>query len=277
MIKNLIKNLISSELNCDDIIELRVRVGLPVFSSDGKNLQKVMKNGKVLIGTSELVDEIIKTVTDNSFYAFEYEFCRGFINYHGSKIAIAGVGVFDNGKLKSFKDITSVTIRIPRIVKGLSKEIMPYLENGEKSTLIIGKTATGKTTLLRDICSSIKNKNTLVIDERGELNLKIGVLGECVDILSHINKVTGIELGIRGLNPDVIVTDELFFVDELQSIEKAKRAGITVVSSFHGDSVQSYTSSELFKRGLFDRLVVLKSDKGKCLIQGVYDENGALL
>lgn len=271
MIEMLIHNLISSDIDLSKVIEVRVREGLAIQISDGTHLSKVKRSGKELVATRELLENVIKAVTFNSFYAYEEEFCRGFINYYGSKIAIAGTGVFEGKNLKSFKDITSVTIRIPRVVKGISSQLLQHMDNGEKSALIIGKTATGKTTLLRDLCASIKEKNILAIDERGELNLKIGVLGECVDILSHINKEKGIELGIRGLNPDVIVTDELFFAEEIRALLKAKRAGIAVISTFHGDSLESFCECELFQKGLFERYVILDAEKGKCKIKEIYN------
>ena len=274
MIKSLLENSIGIEIDTKNLTEVRVRKGLPIVLSYGVVMKTLNSHNKEILGTSEIISSIIATVTENSFYAFEDKFARGFVDYQGAKIAICGEGVYKNKQLISFKNITSLAIRIPRAVLGVADKIVKATDNGELSCLIIGKTATGKTTILRDFAHSIKGKNIVVIDERGEIYLGQKSLGEYADILESVDKETGIMLAIRGLNPDIIICDELYTYNEMQEMYRCKLAGISVISTYHGDNIQSILNSKIFVEGVFDRFVVLEKTRGRGDVFAIYDNKG---
>ena len=277
MIKSLLENSIGMSVDITNITEVRVRKGLPIMLGFGSIMKPLKNHGREVFGSSEIINSIISTVTENSFYAYEDKFAKGFVDYQGAKIAICGEGVYKDKQLISFKNITSLAIRIPRAVIGLADKIVKATQNGELSCVVIGKTATGKTTILRDFAHSIKDKNVVVIDERGEIYLGQNSLGNCADVLENIDKETGIKLSIRGLNPDIIICDELYTYNEMIELHRCKLAGIAVITSFHGDSISSIKDSKVFTEGVFDRYVVLSTDKGRGEVVGIYNTKGELI
>ncbi len=274
MLKGLVENFIGN-VDIKNTEEIRVRANLPIEIMSG-GVKVVLKNGnKAKIATQKDIADIIAYVTDNSFYAYETQFARGFLSYYGSKIAICGEAVYQGKELVSFRNITSLCIRIPREVKGIADKITAKTKRSD-SILLIGMTATGKTTMLRELARKTSD-NTLVVDERKELYLSPNSLGDSTDVIFNMDKVSAIEKAIRGLNPSIIITDELYFQNELEALKKAKQAGISVISSFHGSSLESYFTSSLCEKNLFDKYVVLENQKGKGEIQGVYNQKGELL
>ncbi|MDE5601832.1 MAG: Flp pilus assembly complex ATPase component TadA [Clostridia bacterium] len=139
------------------------------------------------------------------------------------------------------------------------------VEKEVRSTIIISPPCGGKTTLLRELARLISaHKNVVVIDERYELAaVSEGVptldIGES-DVVSGVPKAVAYENCVRAMNPDVIVTDELFRVADVAAICDVMRSGVKVIASVHGDSVDSLRASdtycELIKR--FELAVVLK-------------------
>ncbi len=78
--------------------------------------------------------------------------------------------------------------------------------------------------------------------------------------MSGVPKSVAYENSIRAMNPEVIVTDELFRENEISAICDVMRCGVKVIASVHGDSVEALQRSdvyaELVKR--FDTAVVLR-------------------
>ena len=78
----------------------------------------------------------------------------GFISLaHGHRAGVCGTAVMaESGTVKSFRDISSVNLRIAHEVPGSSDEIYPSLfSQGIVSAIIAGPPLSGKTTLLRDL------------------------------------------------------------------------------------------------------------------------------
>ena len=78
----------------------------------------------------------------------------GFISLaHGHRAGVCGTAVMaESGTVKSFRDISSVNLRIAHEVPGAADEIYPSVfSHGIVSAIIAGPPLSGKTTLLRDL------------------------------------------------------------------------------------------------------------------------------
>lgn len=72
-------------------------------------------------------------------------------------------------------------------------------------------------------------------------------VGDC-DVVSGIGKSAAYENTIRAMNPQVIVTDELFGVKDAESVCDVVRSGVKVIASLHGKGVESVFRSSAFSR-----------------------------
>lgn len=78
----------------------------------------------------------------------------GFISLaHGHRAGVCGTAVMaESGTVKSFRDISSVNLRIAHEIPGSADEIYPSVfSHGIVSAIIAGPPLSGKTTLLRDL------------------------------------------------------------------------------------------------------------------------------
>jgi Uncharacterized protein conserved in bacteria len=235
--------------------EIRIRVGKPVTVFDGVRFSKLIESGKPLIASVCDIEHVLGVASGWSRYAIDDDLARGFVRYDGGiRIGASGEGVTKNGGLTTLKKISSLVIRVPQEVKGCADGVIDkVLKDGFNNTLIISPPAGGKTTMLREIARLASNGglNTTVIDERFELAASVNGsptldVGINTDVLSGVPKTLAYENAVRSLNPDVIVTDEVYSADEVQSITRAVRAGVKIAASLHADNEQ-ILEEEVFK------------------------------
>lgn len=222
MLDKLLRKLNLTNIDLNRAYEIRIRENAPVIYFENNKKIIYLNDGKKVIFNKIGISKIVEEITEGSYYSFEEQFAKGFLNYHGAKIALSGEVVYENGVVKTIKNITSVTIRIPKRIEVVSKKIASkaYGEN-QKSVIIVGIASSGKTTYLRDLISR-STKNISVIDERGELYLGENSLGKNADILTYASKITGVEFALRGLNPDIIACDEIWNEQEIEALKKRK-------------------------------------------------------
>ena len=67
-------------------------------------------------------------------------------------------------------------------------------------------------------------------------------------------------LGIRTLSPDIVVMDELSTKLDFDSIEYATSCGVKIIATLHGEDENDVFKKPFFKKGVFDRYVILKND-----------------
>ncbi|MFG6121335.1 stage III sporulation protein AA [Thalassobacillus sp. B23F22_16] len=258
--------------------EIRVRVGQPlevVYYKDYEWLEH-------LVPTETEKNHILNQVSQFSLYRLEDELREGFITVEGGhRIGLAGKVNTSNGAVQAIRYISSFNIRIAREKRGAAQGLMGRLvhKGNYCNTLIIGAPQTGKTTLLRDITCHISTgwkgvaaKKVAVIDERSEIGASIhGVpqlnLGRRTDIMDACPKSEGMMMMIRSMSPDVLVVDEIGHQRDVDAIQEAINAGVTLYCTVHGNNLKELRKrpsiKQLLDQQVFKRFVLLqKSGSG---------------
>ena len=271
-----VRNAIS-HLNYNYLSEIRLRRGQPViieYRGEYKyiNAFGVANNSSNLIAVEE-VEPIILAATNGCIYNFTEQMKCGFITVgHGVRIGIAGEYVTQNGEVNTIKNITSLNIRIPHNIVNCAELIIKNLfSDCLHSVLIFSSPGLGKTTMLRDIALSISKMqkyNILIFDERNEISAISGYdgydLGDRVDIVRCYEKKGAIASAIRAMKPQVIITDELYGDEDIESVKYATNCGITVIASSH------ICNKEILRKMPFEFFVQLLGIGVKPVI---YDKN----
>jgi len=232
-------------LNAEFITEIRLREGRAVIIQY-KGEYKYLGG----FGITESVDkaitcngvaEVIRAVTEGSVYAFTEQLNRGFIAADGGiRIGLCGEYVMQGREVVSLKNISSLNIRLPHVAAGCADFLFEKIYDGKlKSTLIFSPPGFGKTTILRELTNIISTRlrlNVLVFDERNEISATRGgvqgfSLGDFCDVSLGADKLTGLANSLRSMNPQVIVTDELYGDRDREAIQYALSCGIKVIAS----------------------------------------------
>ncbi len=262
----------------ENINEIRLRCGQPLsILMSGRNLF-LTHQGDITTSSAmgfmispQIIHEIFLSACKNSVYAYNEQLKGGFLTLQGgNRMAVAGRVVYEDGKISSIQNITSLSIRIAGECRGCSGKIMPYIiQDGQiQSCAIISPPGGGKTTMLRDMarCLSRYGHTVSIIDERGEIaGMNQGVasydLGALCDVLDGCKKKDGLMLALRGLSPDAMIVDELGSVEEAQAVKEGINGGVATIFSMHASTLLQAIHREpmkyLLKQNAPDILVVL--------------------
>ena len=244
-----IAKMVGDEKN---IAELRVRVGRPLIACGVNGKRKVVSSyGAPYIVTQKDVEDVLARATNMSFYSASDEMKRGYVPCKHYRIGVGGEGILEGGKHKVIKNIEFLVNRVPHKNKGIADKIAEdvFRDGKPRNTLIVSPTGGGKTTLLRELARIASNSfNVVVIDERYELcAMSKGVpllnIGDA-EVVSGVPKKDAYENCVRAMNPDIIVTDELFGIEDVKSVLDVMRCGVSVFATLHGVSIDGVQSSE---------------------------------
>lgn len=227
------------------------------------------------------LEEIVLRLAKRSLYAFMDELKQGFFSIEGGiRIGVAGRIVSEEKKITHIRNFTSLNIRFPKEIRGISEAVMPFITRRRKiiSTLIVSPPQMGKTTLLRDIVRNISDSGVkcCIVDERCELwGQGCFDVGKRTDVLTACPKEEGMRLALRSLSPMVIATDELGRQEELLALSDAANAGVEVIATAHGGDIHELMNraffNKLIKLKSIGRIVVLSDSLGRGTVQRVYD------
>lgn len=224
------------------------------------------------------VDHTYYAALKNSIHSFEKEIRQGYVTAEGgNRVGFCGKAVisYENGeRLLTLKDISSVNIRIASEMIGCSDDLCRNIfDGGLCSLLIAGPPASGKTTILRDLCRNLSERARIALaDERGELaavcaGTPQNSVGARTDIFTSYPKITAILTAVRVMSPEIIICDEVGSADELAAFEYAVNSGVRLIASCHAASfdelVHRPVISELLALNAFDFAVILGSGE-KC-------------
>ncbi len=284
-------HILESKVNINSINEIRLRADKPIVLSIGGqriflgqngvtgNLNDALKVNKITI------EDIIFRASECSIYSVNEQIKRGFIVTKGGiRLGLGGDLIEENNVIKTMTNFSSINIRIPHEIKNCSLPVFNFLleEGHVYNSLIISPPGAGKTTFLRDFIVQLSDRNfafnVLVLDERGELDIKKnGCLGNFVDKISFAKKSIGFENGIRALSPNLIVTDEIGKEEDIEAILYAIHCGVNIMASIHCDNIDNLLHKPYFNKlideKIFTRFVLLSMRNGPGTIEGVYNEN----
>ena len=247
--------------------------------------------------TEDDSEQLINKLSRHSFYTLEEELKRGYITIEGGhRVGLAGKVILEGGVVKGIRSLSSFNIRIAREKIGIAQSILPYVYNGGwKHTMMIGSPQTGKTTLLRDlarmISTGIPERNIPpykvgIVDERSEIAGCVNgipqlVFGPRVDVLDACPKAEGMMMLIRSMSPDVLIVDEIGRKEDGQAIQEAVNAGITLVMTTHGATLNEVRKrpviKDLVSLQTIERFVELRRGDEPGMVHEVWDQHGKSL
>ena len=262
--------------------EFRLRTGRPmtVVTCEGEILVSD-ELPRALVTQSDL-EQLCDMVTGYSRYAVSETLSKGYlIGRGGFRVGVCGTAVLRDGVNTDLRDISSVTVRISRQVRGTAEPLLTELwgPEGFRSTLLLAPPGAGKTTLLRDmICALSDGSETRpacrvgVVDERGELAAMYrGVpqleVGTHTDVLDACPKAMGITMLLRAANPQIIAVDEITAEEDLRAMLAAANCGVKLLATIHAADREELERKALCARLLelqvFQRLVTITVEDGR--------------
>lgn len=230
----------------EQAFDIHVKSGQPVsvcgrdgvfFLGEDGAVTRALTDGLKKVSPEEM-KEIFVGACAHSVFSHEHELRKGYIDLGDScRAGVCGTAVLENGQVKSVRDVTSLTFRIPREIRGCGDRL--FLEGADlrRGLLIAGEPSSGKTTLLRDVALSISSgkfqpsRRVAVLDQRGEIGGGFD-LGPCADVLLGYPKRTAFDIAVRMLSPEYIVCDELS-PEDLETVRQAAFSGAALIASVH--------------------------------------------
>ncbi len=239
----------------------------------GKNI-RLYTNEKdiVLKGVvdGQTINNLLNNLMKYSYHSYEEDLAKGFITIDGGhRVGICGKTVINEGRVSLIRDVSSLNIRYSKEIIGCSDNIINLInENGKiNNTLVVSPPNCGKTTLLRDIARNLSNKDykISICDERSEIaGMYNGItnytFGNKTDILDGCPKNQGINMLIRSMSPDVIITDEIGTKSDVDSINTCLNSGVRIITSIHGNSIDDLKNSQIYEtieRKIFKLIIFL--------------------
>ena len=235
------------------IEEIRIRKGRQAY---------IIQNGSNklidIIATDSEMLSILNEISHHSLYAFKDTIINGYISLGDDiRIGLIGRASVEKNQVIGIYEISEFAIRLPNKIKIDSSELIDLVR--ENSTLIYSPPGIGKTTLLRSLIFSLASGNQAkrigVIDTRGELAQTLERKDLLVSILSGYPRELGIEIAVRTMNAQIIVCDEIGNERDASAIIDAQGAGIPIIATCHGNSIQDIFShtgiKNLHKAGIF--------------------------
>ena len=241
--------------------DIRFAAGEPValWSRDGVGYTDAAgrlaeRPGLATVSKGQL-EELFLHICGRSVFSHEHEIKEGYVSLPGGgRAGICGRAVMEQGRVKSIRDISAISVRIPRRIEGCGDRLFDRLGLWKlmEGLLIAGEPGSGKTTLLRDIACGMaagrfgRPVRVTVLDSRGEI---MGCAKDLcgIDVLLDVPKSQGFQMAIRGLSPQVIVCDELAPRD-MEAVREAVFAGVGIIATVH-----SYGGAERGVEGFFRR------------------------
>lgn len=242
----------------------------------------------------EDLERALQLISKSSLYAFEQELRCGYLTIPGGhRVGLCGQAVLENGRVESLKHISGLNYRLAREIEGTAlcyvSHLINYREKRVWHTLVMSPPRGGKTTFLRDLTRWLSDGvpqlgfqgfKVAVVDERSEIagcfqgipQLNVGC---CTDVLDACPKAEGMMMLLRAMAPEVIVTDEIGREHDVRAIEEVIHAGVSIIASAHGNSIEDLLNrpglKRLLKQRIFERVLLLGRSRGVGTVERILD------
>jgi stage III sporulation protein AA len=122
-----------------------------------------------------------------------------------------------------------------------------------------------------------------IVDERSEIAGCVNgipqlTFGHRLDVLDACPKAEGMMMMIRSMSPDVLVVDEIGRKEDAEAIQEAVHAGIKLIMTTHGTSIEEIRNRPSLKAILADRIfqrfIVLSRMDGPGTVTHILDVDG---
>ena len=254
---------------------------IAVLSSNSRiNEIRIRKNSNLFITSGNENIKCSLTVDDEMINKTFDMLCSGTLHSHletikngyiilpeGVRVGVAGRAICENGIIKNVFDVSSLNIRIPYPVYGVSSRIYEAIERNEyyMNVLIYSLPGAGKTTMIRDLAYKLGetgNRRVCVIDNRCEIADERLVKCRNIDIYSGYPKARAIELATRTMNPQYIVCDEIGTYEEANAMLDLQSAGVPIIASAHSRNIVELMKRSNIKllhdNGVFDTYIGIR-------------------
>ena len=295
-LRTILSNL--SKEQFEQIHEIRIRVHQPMIIIKDNQESFISLNGaytadikKGVWVTPEDIKNTLEIMSQYSLYAFEEELRQGYITLEGGhRVGIVGKVIVEQNKIKSIRYVSAMNIRVAHEIIGCADKILPYLYQSPSTlyhTLIVSPPRCGKTTILRDLIRQIsqgslgrKGQSVGVVDERSEIagcykGVPQNHVGPRTDVLDGCAKVDGMLMLLRSMSPGVIAVDEIGKKDDLYAIEEVLNAGVKIICTVHGTSIDDLMRKPILKQMIedefFERIICISARKGPGTIEAILD------
>lgn len=291
------------KVTLEHLEEIRIREERPLEINAGGRHHFLDRDGGMSLKpheaykpTREDTRRLLDMISNHSLYTMEEELRKGFITIPGGhRVGLVGRTVLSGGKVEHIRDISGFNVRIAKEIRGAADDILPFLLDRKRGrvmhTLILSPPQQGKTTLLRDLARQISygswgrsqmkwaGLKVGIIDERSEIaGCQRGVpgfdVGPRTDVLDGCPKAEGMMMMIRSMSPDVLIVDEIGRPEDAEAVVEALHAGISVIATAHGSSIQDISGrpglSALVENRRLEMYAVL-SRKGQERSYKLYD------
>ena len=254
------------------IEELRLRINQPVFLTLPEG-ERPLAQTRVM--RSDL-EHVLDRATEYSRYAAAETIRRGYVTAAGGfRVGLCGTALPGAEGNEGLRDISSLSIRIPRVREGTALPVLPELleDGGPVSTLILSPPGGGKTTLLRDLVRLLSQgsefcppRRVALVDERGELaavhrgrpQLDVGCH---TDVMDACPKHLAVPMLLRAMSPHIIALDELALEQDVEAVCAAAGCGVTLLATIHAGTLEDLTARPvgraLLSCGVFRRAVLI--------------------
>lgn len=260
-----------------EVEELRLRLGRRPTAVMGKEEVVLSQRGV----TAEDLRLTLENASQCSAHTVLDKVRQGFVTIRGGhRLGLCGTAVMEGDRMVNLRHLSSVALRVAKSVPTAGETVLPKLVDGEgraMSTLILSPPGLGKTTLLRDLIRRFSDglgaapHRVGLADERGEVaalweGMPQQDVGGHTDVMDGCPKAVGLLALLRGMNPQLLATDELTHPDDAKALVQAAGCGVTLLCTAHGGSAADLWRRPVYRHlmelGIFQRVVLIARKGG---------------